>query len=65
MFIGFMVYVLLGGGLIMYLCFDVIVLVLMFLYMLSSCFIVIDGNSEIKIFVLEFNDFNFLISCDG
>ena len=44
---------------------DAIVLVPMFPHTLSSRPIVIDGNSEIKIFVSESNDFNPLISCDG
>lgn len=65
MFIGFIVYVLFVGGLIMYLKLDVIVIVLMYLYMFFSCLIVVDGNSELKIVVLLNMQIYLQVFCDG
>jgi NAD+ kinase len=62
---GSTAYALSGGGPIMHPRLDAIVLVPMFPHTLSSRPIVIDGNSEIKIFVSESNDFNPLLNCDG
>ena len=44
---------------------DAIVLVPMFPHTLSSRPIVIEGNSEIKIYVSPTNEFRPLLSCDG
>lgn len=62
---GSTAYALSGGGPIMHPRLDAIVLVPMFPHTLSSRPIVIDGNSEIKIFVSPTNDFNPLLNCDG
>ncbi len=62
---GSTAYALSGGGPIMHPRLDAIVLVPMFPHTLSSRPIVIDGNSEIKIFMSPTNDFNSLLNCDG
>lgn len=62
---GSTAYALSGGGPIMHPRLDAIVLVPMFPHTLSSRPIVIDGNSEIKIFVSPTNDFKPLLNCDG
>ncbi|MAA59695.1 MAG: NAD(+) kinase [Pseudomonadales bacterium] len=62
---GSTAYALSGGGPIMHPRLDAIVLVPMFPHPLSSRPIVIDGNSEIKIFVSPTNDFKPLLNCDG
>lgn len=62
---GSTAYALSGGGPIMHPRLDAIVLVPMFPHTLSSRPIVIDGNSEIKIFVSPTNDFRPLLNCDG
>ncbi len=62
---GSTAYALSGGGPIMHPRLDAIVLVPMFPHTLSSRPIVIDGNSEIKIFVSESNDFTPSLNCDG
>lgn len=62
---GSTAYALSGGGPIMHPRLDAIVLVPMFPHTLSSRPIVIDGNSEIKIFVSPSNDFKPLLNCDG
>lgn len=62
---GSTAYALSGGGPIMHPRLDAIVIVPMFPHTLSSRPIVIDGNSEIKIYVSPTNDFRPLLSCDG
>ncbi|MBA56029.1 MAG: NAD(+) kinase [Pseudomonadales bacterium] len=62
---GSTAYALSGGGPIMHPRLDAIVLVPMFPHTLSSRPIVIDGNSEIKIYVSPTNDFKPLLNCDG
>lgn len=62
---GSTAYALSGGGPIMHPRLDAIVLVPMFPHTLSSRPIVIDGNSEIKIFVPPTNEFRPLLNCDG
>lgn len=62
---GSTAYALSGGGPIMHPRLDAIVLVPMFPHTLSSRPIVIDGNSEIKIYVSPSNDFKPLLNCDG
>jgi NAD+ kinase len=62
---GSTAYALSGGGPIMHPKLDAIVMVPMFPHTLSSRPIVIDGNSEIKIYVSPTNDFRPLLSCDG
>jgi len=62
---GSTAYALSGGGPIMHPRLDAIVLVPMFPHKLSSRPIVIDGNSEIKIFVPPTNEFRPLLNCDG
>lgn len=62
---GSTAYALSGGGPIMHPRLDAIVLVPMFPHTLSSRPIVIDGNSEIKIFVSPTNEFRPLLNCDG
>lgn len=62
---GSTAYALSGGGPIMHPRLDAIVLVPMFPHTLSSRPIVIDGNSEIKIFVSSTNEFRPLLNCDG
>ena len=62
---GSTAYALSGGGPIMHPRLDAIVLVPMFPHTLSSRPIVIDGNSEIKIYVSPTNEFRPLLNCDG
>lgn len=62
---GSTAYALSGGGPIMHPRLDAIAMVPMFPHTLSSRPIVIDGNSEIKIFVSESNDFSPSLNCDG
>ncbi|MAR92226.1 MAG: NAD(+) kinase [Pseudomonadota bacterium] len=62
---GSTAYALSGGGPIMHPRLDAIVLVPMFPHTLSSRPIVIDGNSEIKVYVSSANDFKPLLNCDG
>lgn len=62
---GSTAYALSGGGPIMHPRLDAIVLVPMFPHTLSSRPIVIEGNSEIKIYVSPTNEFRPLLSCDG
>lgn len=50
-----MVYLLLGGGLILMFYLDVFIFVFMFLYILSSCLIVVDVNSIVFMCVLKVN----------
>jgi NAD+ kinase len=62
---GSTAYALSGGGPIMHPRLDAIVLVPMFPHTLSSRPIVIDGSSEIKIYVSPTNEFRPLLNCDG
>ncbi len=62
---GSTAYSLSGGGPIMHPTLDAIVLVPMFPHALSSRPIVIDGNSEIRIDILERNDIHPPVTCDG
>lgn len=62
---GSTAYALSGGGPIMHPRLDAIVLVPMFPHTLSSRPIVVDSNSEIKVFVSETNEFNPQLNCDG
>ena len=62
---GSTAYSLSGGGPIMHPTLDAIVLVPMFPHALSSRPIVIDGNSEIRIDILERNRIHPPVTCDG
>ncbi len=62
---GSTAYALSGGGPIMHPRLDAIVMVPMFPHTLSSRPIVIDGNSEIKIYVSPTNEVHPLLNCDG
>lgn len=62
---GSTAYALSGGGPIMHPSLDAIVLVPMFPHTLSSRPIVVGGNSEIQVRLLETNDFSPHMSCDG
>ncbi len=62
---GSTAYALSGGGPIMHPKLDALVLVPMFPHTLSSRPIVVDGNSEIKIFITENNETYPHVSCDG
>jgi NAD+ kinase len=62
---GSTAYSLSGGGPIMHPKLDAIVLVPMFPHRLSSRPIVIDGNSEIKINIIQENEIHPPVTCDG
>ena len=62
---GSTAYALSGGGPIMHPKLDALVLVPMFPHTLSSRPIVVDGNSEIKIFISDNNETYPHVSCDG
>lgn len=62
---GSTAYALSGGGPIMHPKLDALVLVPMFPHTLSSRPIVVDGNSEIKIFITDDNETYPHVSCDG
>lgn len=62
---GSTAYALSGGGPIMHPKLDALVLVPMFPHTLSSRPIVVDGNSEIKIFIHDDNETYPHVSCDG
>ena len=62
---GSTAYSLSGGGPIMYPSLDAIVLVPMFPHALSSRPIVVDGNSEIRVDILERNRIHPPVTCDG
>jgi len=62
---GSTAYALSGGGPIMHPALDAIVLVPMFPHTLSSRPIVVDGNAEIRIDILEANSTQSPVSCDG
>lgn len=62
---GSTAYSLSGGGPIMHPTLDAIVLVPMFPHALSSRPIVVDGNSEIRIDILERNSIHPPVTCDG
>lgn len=62
---GSTAYALSGGGPIMHPKLDALVLVPMFPHTLSSRPIVVDGNSEIKIFITDENETYPHVSCDG
>lgn len=62
---GSTAYSLSGGGPIMHPHLDAIALVPMFPHTLSSRPIVVHGNTEIKIVLVDENPDNLLISCDG
>jgi NAD+ kinase len=62
---GSTAYSLSGGGPIMHPALDAIVLVPMFPHALSSRPIVVDGNSEIRISILERNRIHPPVTCDG
>lgn len=62
---GSTAYSLSGGGPIMHPALDAIVLVPMFPHALSSRPIVVDGNSQIRIDILERNEIHPPVTCDG
>jgi hypothetical protein len=62
---GSTAYSLSGGGPIMHPTLDAVVLVPMFPHALSSRPIVVDGNSEIRIEILERNRIHPPVTCDG
>ena len=62
---GSTAYSLSGGGPIMHPTLDAVVLVPMFPHALSSRPIVVDGNSEIRIDILERNRIHPPVTCDG
>ncbi|GAB5450103.1 MAG: NAD(+) kinase [Halioglobus sp.] len=62
---GSTAYSLSGGGPIMHPALDALVLVPMFPHMLSSRPIVIDGNSQIRVDILERNHLHPTVTCDG
>ena len=62
---GSTAYSLSGGGPIMHPSLDAIVLVPMFPHALSSRPIVVDGNSEIRVNILERNRIHPPVTCDG
>lgn len=62
---GSTAYSLSGGGPIMHPALDAVVLVPMFPHALSSRPIVVDGNSEIRVDILERNRIHPPVTCDG
>lgn len=62
---GSTAYSLSGGGPIMHPTLDALVLVPMFPHTLSSRPIVIDGNSKIKLHIVESNEMHPPVTCDG
>ena len=62
---GSTAYSLSGGGPIMYPTLDAVVLVPMFPHALSSRPIVVDGNSEIRLDILQRNRIHPPVTCDG
>jgi NAD+ kinase len=62
---GSTAYSLSGGGPIMHPALDAVVLVPMFPHTLTSRPIVVDGNSEIRIDILESNSIHPPVTCDG